>query len=230
MNHHQFASEMSNLTLLYIEDDYEIQRYLAEFLKRYMGQLYLAQDAEEGKKLYDEVNPDIILLDINLPIKSGIDFARELREYDHSTRIIISTAYTDEEFLLTAIELEITRYLVKPLTSKELMEALTKSSNEICKNKIFELGEGYTYDVKRKILLKNNEIVSLRRKEIELLEYFIFNSNKIISYDELQYKIWIETPMSRDAIRAQIRNLRKKLYPKIVLNISGVGYKLSKEA
>lgn len=130
MDHYLFASKMKNLTLLYIEDDLEIQRCLGEFLERYTSNLHLAQSAEEGILLYEEIDPDIILLDINLPGKSGIDFARELRKTDHDTRIIISTAYTDKEFLLTAVELELTRYLVKPVTSMELMEALSKAADE----------------------------------------------------------------------------------------------------
>jgi len=102
MDHQLFASKIKNLTLLYIEDDPEIQGYLAEFLRRYTSNLHLAQSAEEVKELYEKVQSDIILLDINLLKKSGIDFARELCAYDHDTRIIISTAYTDKEFLLTA--------------------------------------------------------------------------------------------------------------------------------
>jgi len=233
MDHHLFASKIKNLTLLYIEDDAEIQAYLAEFLERYTSQLHLAQSAEAGKELYEKIHPDIILLDINLPGKSGIDFARELRKHDHNTRIIISTAYTDKEFLLTAIELELTRYLVKPVTSTELIEAFSKAADECKDTKISQktdLGEGYTYDKVRKELLHKNNVVNLRRKEIELLEFFIAHTERILSYEELQYKVWPDSMMTKDAVRAQIRNLRKKTHPLLIKNISAVGYRLySKE-
>ena len=229
MDHYLFASKMKNLTLLYIEDDPDIQKCLGEFLERYTSNLHLAQSAEEGMLLYEEIGPDIILLDINLPGKSGIDFARELRKDDHDTRIIISTAYTDKAFLLTAVELELTRYLVKPVTSMELMEALSKAADEYEGVKVFQevnLGEGFSYDPECKVLLKEGKAVTLRRKEMQLLEFFITNAHSTLSYDALQYEIWPDSFMSKDAVRAQIRNLRKKSHPQIIKNISAIGYRL----
>jgi DNA-binding response OmpR family regulator len=229
MDHYVFASKMKNLTLLYIEDDPDIQKCLGEFLERYTSNLHLAQSAEEGMLLYEEIDPDIILLDINLPGKSGIDFARELRKDDHDTRIIISTAYTDKAFLLTAVELELTRYLVKPVTSMELMEALSKAADEYEGVKVFQevdLGEGFSYDPERKVLLKEGKAVTLRRKEMQLLEFFITNAHSTLSYEALQYEIWPDSFMSKDAVRAQIRNLRKKSHPQIIKNISAIGYRL----
>lgn len=229
MDHYLFASKMKNLTLLYIEDDPDIQKCLGEFLERYTSNLHLAQSAEEGMLLYEKIDPDIILLDINLPGKSGIDFARELRKDDHDTRIIISTAYTDKAFLLTAVELELTRYLVKPVTSMELMEALSKAADEYEGVKVFQevdLGEGFSYDLERKVLLKEGKAVTLRRKEMQLLEFFITNAHSTLSYEALQYEIWPDSFMSKDAVRAQIRNLRKKSHPQIIKNISAIGYRL----
>lgn len=229
LDHHLFASKIKGLTLLYVEDDHEIQRYLAEFLGRYTSNLHLAQSAEKGKELYEKINPDIILLDINLPGKSGIDFARELRTHDHDTRIIISTAYTDKEFLLTAVELELTRYLVKPVTSVELMEALSKAADEYENRKLpkaVDLGEGYRYDNERKTLFHEDKVVTLRRKEMQLLEFFIDNAHRTLSYEELQYEVWNDSAMSKDALRAQIRNLRKKSHAKIIKNITAIGYRL----
>lgn len=229
MDHHLFASKIKNLTLLYIEDDPEIQGYLAEFLRRYTPNLHLAQCAEEGMRLYEKIHPDIILLDINLPGKSGIDFAKELRKHDHNTRIIISTAYTDKEFLLTAVELELTRYLVKPVTSIKLMEALGKAADEYGDMKlsnVIDLGEGFSYDCERKVLLDEDHIVTLRRKEMQLLEFFITHAQRTLSYEALQYEVWPDGVMTKDAVRAQIRNLRKKSHPRLIKNISAIGYRL----
>lgn len=231
MDHYLFASKIKDLKLLYIEDDSEIQAYLAEFLERYTSNLHLAQSAEQGKDLYEKIHPDIILLDINLPGKSGIDFARELRKHDRDTRIIISTAYTDKEFLLTAVELELTRYLVKPVTSIELMEALSKAADEYVGTNLFEeidLGEGFGYDHERKVLLYEGEVVTLRRKEMQLLEFFIAHAERTLSYEALQYEVWPDSMMTKDAVRAQVRNLRKKSHPGLINNISAIGYRLYK--
>jgi len=236
MDHYSIASKMKQLTLLYIEDDAEIQGYLAEFIGRYTPNLHLAQSAEEGQELYEKLQPDIILLDINLPGKNGIDFARLLREKDQATRIIITTAYTDQDFLLTAVELGLTRYLVKPVTSSELMYALNKAADElkdrdkpIENESEIDLGRGFCYNKDSKSLMRDDTVVTLRRKEMELLEFFIANRNKIVTYEALEYEVWADALMSRDAIRAQIRNLRKKVYAEVIINVTAIGYQFSKE-
>ncbi len=232
MNHNFFISIMKDLSILYIEDDSKVQEYIAEFLGRYTPHLYLAGSAEEGWKLYQEKKPDIMLLDINLPGKSGIEFAREIRQTDKDTRIIISTAYTDKAFLLRAVELGLTRYLVKPITGKELIDAFGKAANEFMESQksiLVDLGEGYSYDRQRRILLFHETEIPLRRKEMELLEFFVKNRGQTLSYEILQYEIWDDAPMSKDAIRAQIRNIRKKSHRDIIQNINAVGYRLYKD-
>ena len=232
MDHKLFISMIKDLSVLYIEDDLKVQEYIAEFLGRYTPNLHLAGSAEEGLRLYEEREPDIILLDINLPGKSGIDFARELRMHDQDTRIIISTAYTDKEFLLTAVELGLTRYLVKPITGTELIDAFSKAASEYIERReavLVNLGEEYYYDRERKILLFYDDRVPLRRKEMELLEFFIENRGRTLSYDVLQYEVWNTTALSKDAIRSQIRNIRKKSHPGIIQNISAIGYRLYEE-
>ncbi len=230
MDHYLFASKIKDLTLLYVEDDPKIQAYLAEFLRRYTSNLHLSQSAEEGMELYEKIHPDIILLDINLPGKSGIDFAKALRKYDCNTRIVILTAYTDKEFLLIAVELKLTRYLVKPVTSMELMEALGKAADEysmIKHSSLIDLGEGFQYDQESKMLYDGEQhTVTLRRKEMQLLEFFIAHAQRTLTYDALQYEVWPESIMTKDAIRAQIRNLRKKTHPGLIKNIAAIGYRL----
>ncbi|WP_297433584.1 response regulator transcription factor [Sulfurimonas sp.] len=229
MNHSLFASTIKNLTILYVEDDENIQMHIAEFLKRYTSRLYLANNAEDGLKLYEKIKPDILLLDINLPGMSGIDLAKIVRKNDLKTRIIISTAYTDKEFLLTAVELTLTRYLVKPVTSIELVNALSKAALEYNNDEntqLIDLGKGYFYNKASKLVLLEKKEIHLRRKEMQLLEFFIANKEQTLSYDVLEYEVWQERPMSKDAIRAQIRNIRKKTHSDIIENISAIGYRL----
>lgn len=219
-----------NLHLLYVEDDVQIRHEISEFLRRYFGLLYEVSSAEEALEYYTQKKPDIILLDINLPGKNGLHFASEVRQEDKQTRIIVSTAYTDQAFLLRAIELDLTRYLVKPLTGKNLLEALTKATEEIESNRdnvpIIDLGESFFYDSQKKLLFKDNEEIPLRRKEMQLLEFFIHHPKETIEYATLEYMVWKDEPMSRDAIRAQIKNLRKKTHPNIIKNINSIGYRL----
>jgi len=225
MNHKAFAKKMSNYSILYVEDDINVRKHIEEFLLRYCQKVYACDNSEEALLLYEKKKPDILLLDINLPGMSGIDFATKVRKHDKKTRILISTAYTNSEFMLQAIELEITRYLVKPVTSEELIAAFEKSLNELGYESIIQLGDGYTYNKKNTSIIKNNQTTLLRRKESEILEFFIEREGEVVRYDVLEDGIWSDGIMTRDAIRSQIRNIRKKIDNNCFKNITGVGYK-----
>lgn len=176
----------------------------------------------------------MLLLDVNLPGKNGLTLAEEIRVKDRNVRIIVSTAYTDKDFLLQAVELELTRYLVKPVISSDLLEALEKAVVEIDRRKgqknSIDLSFGYTYERDRKIVMYAGEMIRLRRKEAELLEYLIDHSDQTVSYERLEYGVWKDTPMSKDAIRAQIRNIRKKIHPDVIKNVTAIGYMFSQKA
>ena len=230
MNHNEFMKSMSGLTVVYIEDDINIRKYICEFLNRYCKNVYEASSAEEGLELYEEHKPQILLVDINLPRMSGMELVNLIRQKDRKTRVIISTAYTNKEFTLEAIELYITRYLVKPITSMDLVNALKKAVNELeesfSESLNIDLGEEFYFDIRKKVLMKNSDEVVLRKKEKQILEFFIKKDEKIISYEALQNEIWEDEVMTENSIRSQIRNIRQKTHSKIFSNISGVGYKL----
>ena len=230
MNHHSLLEKLQNLHLLYVEDDIAVRSQIYEFLKRYFASVQECSSAEEAMIYFKQKKPDIMLVDINLPGENGLGLSQTIRKEHHDVRIILSTAYTDKEFLLTAIELELTRYLVKPLIGQTLLEALEKASDEYAliyrREQIVDLGRGFNYNKRQRVLRKEHKELSLRPKEMQLLEYFIEHCSEIIAYDILEYNIWGETTMSRDAIRSQIRNIRKKTHNKIIENISGIGYRL----
>ena len=225
MNHKAFANKMSSYSILYIEDDPNIRKYIREFLLRYSPQVYSCDSSEKGLELYEKYRPNILLLDINLPGMSGIDFASKIRENDKKTRILISTAYTNTEFMLKAIELELSRYLIKPVTSEELIDAFEKCISELEDRVSVQLGDGYIYSKKTTSIIKNSETTLLRRKESEILEFFIEREGEVIRYDMLESSIWSDGAMTRDAIRSQIRNIRKKIGANCFENITGVGYR-----
>ncbi len=230
MHHHALLSKFKNLNLLYVEDDPLVRHEIFEFLKRYFALVHESSSAEEAMVIFKKSRPHIMLVDINLPGESGLSLATKIRKNHHDVRIIVSTAYTNKEFLLLSIELELTRYLVKPVTGEKLLEALEKAADEYLliaqKEDRVALGDGFYFDKKQRILRQNNQAVILRPKEMQLLEYFMLHPKEIISYDILEYDIWENSLMSHDAIRSQIRNIRKKTHHKIIENINGIGYRL----
>ena len=225
MNHQAFAKKMNAYTILYVEDDFNVRQQITEFLSRYCKKLYACESSEEGLEIYKKHQPDILLLDINLPKMNGIEFATLIRKNDKKTRILISTAYTNQEFMVKAIELELTRYLVKPVTNEEFFMAFEKCLKELELSYIIHLGEGYSYNKKTTSIIKNTKTTMLRKKESEILEFFIQREGEVVRYDMLESGIWSNGSMTRDAIRSQIRNIRQKIGGKCFENITGVGYR-----
>jgi len=220
---------MKTYTILYVEDDQIVREYITEFLNRYCKKIYDCKSSEEGLEIYKEKRPNILLLDINLPGRSGIDFAEQIRKQDKKTRILISTAYTNQEFMLKAIELNLTRYLIKPITNEELFSAFEKASDEIESENIIYLGEGYSYSKKETSILKDNQQILLRKKEAEILEFFLEHEGEVVRYSILENGIWGNSTMTKDAIRSQIHNIRKKISTNCFENITGVGYRFQKK-
>ena len=228
MNHKAFAQKMQHYTVLYVEDDNEIRHYITLFLERYCKIVYACNSAEIGLTLYAKYKPDILLLDINLGGMSGIELASIIRKTDSTSRILISTAYTNKEFMIQAVELGLTRYLVKPMTNEDLVIALEKCWKELQNKNFITLAKDYIYHRGGALIIHQDTTTSLRHKEVALLELFIKHEGEVIRYDFLEQSIWKDESMTRDAIRSQIRNLRKKLQVNLLENISGIGYKFTR--
>jgi CheY-like chemotaxis protein len=91
---------LSSLKLLYIEDDKDIQEIYLDILKESVDEVYSAYDGEEGYELYLSLKPDILLLDINMTKIDGLSLAKKIREIDKDVKIIITTAYGEQDKLI----------------------------------------------------------------------------------------------------------------------------------
>ncbi len=122
---------MSNLTLLYAEDDPQSRKNYAFVLEEYFSTVYLAEDGREALDLYHEKKPDVLLLDISMPFIDGLDVARAVREKNKDIPIIMLTAHDDKEKLLTAIPLGLSKYLLKPINHESLTQTVLKVIKEV---------------------------------------------------------------------------------------------------
>ena len=198
----------------------------------------MAYDGEEGYAIYLDIQPDIILLDINMPKLDGLSLAKKIRETDAEVKIIITTAYAEQDKLLQAIELYLIKYILKPIEPLILKEALLKAKNEILEArkeneprvKIFRLDEEITWNFDTEKLFNKSIEIKLTKNERRLLKFLSTKKNKIFTFFEIFDHIsYDDFDKSYDAgqVRALVKLLRKKIPKESILNIYGEGYRFN---
>ncbi|MEO1937648.1 MAG: response regulator transcription factor [Sulfurimonas sp.] len=226
------SQEQEGYSILYVEDNERVLENYAEFLKRFFLNVYTAKTAEEAWELYDEKKPEVLLIDIDLPGESGLDFLKRVREYDHNTRAIMLTGMSDVETLLNASELKLTKYLVKPILRDELKEAVNIAKEELVNftvkpNKILYVKDDCFWDYDNEELLWKNKKIALTRKERELLRLLFSNVNKVFNSEDIIYELWYDyDDLKIASLKTLVKTLRKKIPEGMIRNVFGVGYKI----
>jgi len=225
-------SPLKNYSILYVEDEPEIQANIAEYLNNYFKTVFLASDGKEALRIYQGNRPEVILLDINLPKMDGLDVAQEIRRQDQSTKIIMLTAFTEKEKLLKATELRLTRYLVKPVTPKDFKETLELLVEELKKDpsRYLQFGNIYIWDKELQQLYKDEQQIMLKEKQYHLLVLLLKNKGKSVSYNRIMSTLWedyYEAEISIDSVKNQVSQLRKIIPHANISSVYGVGYMLA---
>ncbi|XOB61815.1 response regulator transcription factor [Campylobacterota bacterium DY0563] len=218
-----------NIKVLIVEDDEIARENAVEYLEEYFSNIYESSNALDALKIYEINKPDIIITDIQMPKLNGLEFVERIRQKDKKVQIIVLTAFCDKEYLLKAVELQLVKYLVKPINEYELDTAI-KTSIETLQNdesNIVKLPNGMVFDLFNLVLLHNQKIVKLRTKELEFLKLLIQNKNRYVTYQEIENFVWDEQVMSKDALKTLVKNLKNKLSKDLILNLSGTGYKIA---
>ena len=206
---------MTNLNLLYVEDDEEIIEDIDFFLKRHFNEIIIAQDGEEAFRYFEEKNPDIIILDINIPKLNGLKLASKIRETNKKIPIIFLTAFSDKENLLQAINLHACSYLIKPFKIDELINTINK-----CKRDFFQenlnphlkiLSENFIWNKQKKELSFDNQRISLTKNEIALIDLFVENDFKFFTPEEINEFIFLNNDIKDNSIIQLISRLKRKI-------------------
>lgn len=216
-------------SILYVEDEPEIQANIAEYLGNYFGNIYLASDGKEALEQYNKHHPDVLLLDINLPNLDGLFVAQEVRKHDPVIKIIMLTAFTEKEKLLKATELKLTKYLIKPVAPKIFKEALKLLACELMNNpsRFIKLCDEFTWNIEQEQLSQDGQNVILSEKEHRLIKLFISYKGKPISYEKIMSAVWDDAfvrEISIDSVKNQVSQLRKKAPNICISSIYGEGY------
>ena len=220
--------------ILCIDDDDKIRELLEIFLNKHNFVVSTAKDAFEGEKTSELFSFDLIVLDIMMPKKSGIDFLNKFRKTNTSVPIIMLTANSQLEKKTKSFNFGCDDYLIKPFEPIELVLRINKllnpRINKLKKSNEFFFGE-FKYNLNTKSLKKNENHIGLTGAEQYLLEILVNNLNKEVSREFVIQKLNLDSnPRSIDVL---VNRLRKKITSSgnisFLKTIRGKGYMLISE-
>ncbi|MBN1895460.1 response regulator transcription factor [bacterium] len=221
--------------ILIVEDEKEMARGLKDNLEFEGYEVLIAPDGEAGSKLAREASPDLILLDLMLPRKSGFDVCRELRGLGLEIPVIILTARGEEIDKVLGLELGADDYITKPFSVRELLARVKAVLRRIPEKppgarRTVKVGR-LTFDPDHLTAYEKDREVELTHREYELLKYFVTHKGLVVSRDQLLDEVWgyDHFPTSR-TVDNYIVKLRKKIEedpvnPKHIVTVYGIGYK-----
>lgn len=215
--------------VLIVEDEIKVSQILNMYFKKENYDTEVAYNGEEAINQFNAFQPDLIILDIMMPIKDGWTVAKEIREKS-DVPIIIMTALSSENDVLKGYSLKVDDYVIKPINPRIL---IAKVANLIEKNKI-KKGANAIIDLpplhidlnQRRLYINENEI-KLSKTEFDLMVFFAQNNKKVCPRTLLLEKIWGESVYIDDRIiDTYVKNLRKLIKPyDFIQTVFGVGYR-----
>ncbi len=218
--------------LLILEDDIAIQKALKYSFNDLDYDLYQVYCIEDAQKMITNNSFDIILMDINLPDGSGLDFLEHIRSLNIYTPVICISANDDEMTKVLGLGIGADDYITKPFhleVLKSKIKAIIRRSNQY--NIISTRpNEKFIFDNKSMTILMNNKTLILTSKELLLLKYFIDNPNQVFSKEQLHTLIWNDSIVDDNTITVYVKRLRHIIEidpknPQHLLTVWGIGYK-----
>jgi two-component system KDP operon response regulator KdpE len=226
-----------NNTVLMIEDELSIRRFLKPSLQSHGFKILEAVTGEEGLSLVSSHNPDIILLDLGLPDMDGLEVVKRLREWT-TTPIIVITARDKEKDKIAGLDAGADDYLTKPFDVGELLARIRVAMRHAQRVKsggkeepVFET-PNFKVDLAARVVTVRGKEVHLTPNEYDLLAFLIRHAGKVVTQKQILQEVW--GPASGDQVqylRIYVYQLRQKIEadpdrPKYILTESGVGYRL----
>lgn len=221
--------------VLVIEDDTAIRRGIVDALQFHKYKTYEARDGVEGLEMAVRVDCDLILLDLVLPGKDGLQILKEVRAVRPTLPVIILTARGEESDRVSGLDLGADDYVVKPFSVKELLarvEAVLRRSPERPSDVAQVAIPGGCADLQRcEVRFADGARVELSERERELLRYLAQNPGRAISREEIIQRVWRLNPrhLETRAIDMHVARLREKLRddadsPRLLITVRGKGY------
>jgi len=226
--------ELKAKTILVADDENDILEIVSYNLLKEGYNVYTARDGNEALEKAKVIEPDLLILDILMPYKSGVEVCRILRSQPRfkSTLIILLTALSDEGSHIKGLDSGADDYVTKPISTKVLMSRVNALFRRIQKeeNNVLSVGD-ITIDSSKYSVHVNGNSVSLAKKEFELLHLLATKPGRVFLRNEILEQVWGNEVIVGDrTIDVHIRKIRQKLGVNCITTVKGVGYKFDHTA
>jgi len=221
----------SKQKILVVDDEASIRRILETRLKMAGYAVITAEDGEEAVELFNKTNPDLVILDVMMPVMDGYEVLSKLRRKNISVPILMLTAKDGLNDKLKGFELGADDYVSKPFERAELLariEAIIRRSSKNYGDNTLKF-QDLILNLKSREVSIGNEKLILQGKQFDLLEYLIKYQNTIITKEQIFDKIWgFDSDTTTNVVEVYASGLRKELkkygYDKYLKTIRSVGY------
>lgn len=225
---------MSRIKVLYVEDEVFLGKIVKESLESRGFEVVMAEDGGVVVSLFKTEHPDICVLDVMLPNKSGFELAAEIRSIDETVPLIFLTAKTQTEDVVQGFKLGGNDYIRKPFSMEELIVRIEnalrvkKEGHNVQVQDVISLGR-YQYNTNRQVLLNGSLERKLSYRESELLKYLWCNRENVIDRREILNLLWgndsFFNSRNLDVYITRLRNYLKDDPSLEIITIKGIGYR-----
>lgn len=218
---------------LVVDDDRVLADLVAFSLRREGFEVIQAHEGEMALRRWAEEQPDLIILDLNMPKLDGFAVCRRIRE-ESDIPIILLTVRGEEDDVVRGLGMGADDYIVKPFSPRQLVaraQAVLRRAGKTPAPAVRQVGELTLDPSRREVRLGQGELISLTPLESRLLDYLMINAGQVMTIETLISHIWGAEGGDRDMLRQLVRRLRSKIEPDptrpvYIETIAGLGYGL----
>ena len=218
--------------ILLLEDDINLSETVCDYLEEKGFEVICVYDGEEALSSIYENRFDLLLLDVNVPIKNGFQVLKEIRKDGNDTPAIYITSLNSMDSLEQGYSSGCDDYVRKPFELKELLIRIqTILKREFSqKSEILNITETITFNSISSELKDANEEIKLNLKELKLLKFFLQHPNELLVHDRIYDYVWdYDEEYSDNSLRTYIKNLRKILGKDKIVSLKKLGYRFNQK-
>lgn len=228
------------MKVLVVDDDRVLAEIMVFTLQRAGFDVIQAYDGQSALRRWQEEDPDLVILDVNLPDLDGFTICRRIREVS-DTPVILLTVRSEEDDIVHGLEIGADDYITKPYSPRQLMArvqaVLRRASGTAAESlpNTREVGGLVLDSTRREVQKGDGEPVTLTPLETELLDYLMLNAGHVLTADVLIDQVWGPEGGTRSMLRQLVHRLRNKIEPDpaaptYIETVSGLGYGFVKES